>query len=104
MANTLSNTHRVLDEKIQELELHSPHLSPLIKSLKVKKLAIKDKMKQVVTAQLSRFIEKEKELKYKKLQRMIDNDKRRKKKERMTKKRKIQQYAERLDKVPLSGY
>tara|TARA_Y100000768_G_scaffold117238_1_gene86582 strand:- start:342 stop:656 length:315 start_codon:yes stop_codon:yes gene_type:complete len=104
MANTLSNTHRVLDEKIKDLELHSPHLSSLIRSLKVKKLAIKDKMKQVVTEQLDLFIEKEKEIKYKKLQRMIDNDKRRKKKERMTKKRKIQAYAERLDKIPLSGY
>ena len=48
-------------------------------------------------------MEKEKELKYKKLQRMIERDKRRKKKERQTKKRKIQAYAERLDKIPLSG-
>ena len=37
MANTLSNTHRVLDRKIKELEQYSPHKSQLIKSLKVNK-------------------------------------------------------------------
>ena len=34
---------------------------------------------------------------------MIEKDKSRKKKERQTKKRKVQAYAERLDKIPLSG-
>ena len=33
----------------------------------------------------------------------IQREKRRKKVERATKKRKIQKYAERLDKIPLSG-
>ena len=104
MANTLSNTHRVLDEKIKDLEQHSPHLHTLIKQLKIKKLNIKDKMKQVVAEQLDLFIQKEKDAKYKRMLRMIEQDKRRKKKERATKKRKVQQYAERLDKIPLSGY
>ena len=104
MANTLSNTHRVLDEKIKDLEKHSPHLHTLIKQLKIKKLSIKDKMKQVVAEQLDLFIQKEKDAKYKRMLRMIEQDKRRKKKERATKKRKVQAYAERLDKIPLSGY
>ena len=40
MANTLSNTHRVLDRKIKELEEYSPHKSQHIKSLKINKLHI----------------------------------------------------------------
>ena len=63
MANTLSNTHRVLDEKIKDIEQHSPHLHSLIKQLKIKKLSIKDKMKQVVAEQLDLFIQKEKDAK-----------------------------------------
>ena len=103
MANTLSNTHRVLAEKIKDLEQHSPHLHSLIKQLKIKKLSIKDKMKQVVAEQLDLFIQKEKDAKYKRMLRMIEQDKRRKKKERATRKRKVQAYAERLDKAALSG-
>ena len=61
-------------------------------------------MKQVVAEQLDLFIQKEKDAKYKRMLRMIEQDRRRKKKERATKKRKVQAYAERLDKVPLSGY
>ena len=61
MANTLSNTHRVLDHKIQELEQYSPHKSQLIKSLKVNKLRIKDQMVKVVNEQIDKFILQEKE-------------------------------------------
>ena len=103
MANTLSNTHRVLDHKIQELEQYSPHKSQLIKTLKIKKLGIKDKMRQVVNEQIDQFIAKEKEKRYKDMLHTIQREKRRKKVERATKKRKIQKYAERLDKIPLSG-
>jgi len=104
MANTLSNTHRVLDHKIQELEQYSPHKSQLIKSLKVNKLRIKDKMTKVVDAKIEQFLSEEKEKRYKKMLHTIQREKRRKKVERATKKRKIQKYAERLDKIPLSGY
>ena len=103
MANTLSNTHRVLDRKIKDLELYSPHKSQLIKTLKIKKLGIKDKMRQVVDEQIDKFIAKEKEKRYKDMLHTIQREKRRKKVERATKKRKIQKYAERLDKIPLSG-
>lgn len=103
MANTLSNTHRVLDRKIKDLELYSPHKSQLIKSLKVKKLGIKDKMRQVVDEQIDQFIAKEKEKRYKEMIHSINREKKRKKVERATKKRKIQAYAERLDKAALSG-
>ena len=103
MANTLSNTHRVLDRKIKDLELYSPHKSQLIKSLKVKKLGIKDKMRQVVNEQIDQFIAKEKEKRYKEMIHSINREKKRKKVERATKKRKIQAYAERLDKAALSG-
>ena len=103
MANTLSNTHRVLDHKIQELEQYSPHKSQLIKTLKIKKLGIKDKMRQVVDEQIDRFIAKEKEKRYKEMIHSINREKKRKKVERATKKRKIQAYAERLDKAALSG-
>jgi len=103
MANTLSNTHRVLDHKIKELEQYSPHKSQLIKSLKVKKLRIKDKMRQVVDEQIDKFIAKEKEKRYKEMIHSINREKKRKKVERATKKRKIQAYAERLDKAALSG-
>ena len=104
MANTLSNTHRVLDRKIKDLELYSPHKSQLIKSLKVNKLRIKDKMTEVVDAKINQFLSEEKEKRYKKMLHTIQREKRRKKVERATKKRKIQKYAERLDKIPLSGY
>ena len=103
MANTLSNTHRVLDRKIKDLELYSPHKSQLIKTLKIKKLGIKDKMRQVVDEQLDQFIAKEKEKSYKEMIHSINREKKRKKVERATKKRKIQAYAERLDKAALSG-
>tara|TARA_B100000035_G_scaffold218265_1_gene187185 strand:- start:243 stop:620 length:378 start_codon:yes stop_codon:yes gene_type:complete len=103
MANTLSNTHRVLDRKIKDLELYSPHKSQLIKTLKIKKLGIKDKMRQVVDEQIDKFIAQEKEKRYKDMLHTIQREKRRKKVERATKKRKVQQYAERLDKIPLSG-
>ena len=103
MANTLSNTHRVLDRKIKDLELYSPHKSQLIKSLKIKKLGIKDKMRQVVDEQIDQFIAKEKEKRYKEMIHSINREKKRKKVERATKKRKIQAYAERLDKAALSG-
>ena len=103
MANTLSNTHRVLDRKIKELEQYSPHKSQLIKTLKIKKLGIKDKMRQVVDEQIDQFIAKEKEKRYKEMIHSINREKKRKKVERATKKRKIQAYAERLDKAALSG-
>ena len=103
MANTLSNTHRVLDHKIQELEQYSPHKSQLIKTLKIKKLGIKDKMRQVVNEQIDKFIAKEKEKRYKEMIHSINREKKRKKVERATKKRKVQAYAERLDKAALSG-
>ena len=103
MANTLSNTHRVLDRKIKDLELYSPHKSQLIKSLKIKKLGIKDKMRQVVDEQIDQFIAKEKEKRYKEMIHSINREKKRKKVERATRKRKIQAYAERLDKAALSG-
>ena len=103
MANTLSNTHRVLDRKIKDLELYSPHKSQLIKTLKIKKLGIKDKMRQVVDEQIDQFIAKEKEKRYKEMIHTINREKKRKKVERATKKRKIQAYAERLDKAALSG-
>ena len=103
MANTLSNTHRVLDRKIKELEEYSPHKSQLIKSLKINKLRIKDKMVEVVNEQVSKFIAQEKEKQYKKMLHTINREKKRKKVERATRKRKIQAYAERLDKIPLSG-
>ena len=103
MANTLSNTHRVLDRKIKDLELYSPHKSQLIKSLKIKKLGIKDKMRQVVNEQIDQFIAKEKEKRYKEMIHSINREKKRKKVERATRKRKIQAYAERLDKAALSG-
>ena len=103
MANTLSNTHRVLDRKIKDLELYSPHKSQLIKSLKIKKLGIKDKMRQVVNEQIDQFIAKEKEKRYKEMIHSINREKKRRKVERATKKRKIQAYAERLDKAALSG-
>ena len=103
MANTLSNTHRVLDRKIKDLELYSPHKSQLIKTLKIKKLGIKDKMRQVVDEQIDQFIAKEKEKRYKEMIHSINREKKRKKVERATRKRKIQAYAERLDKAALSG-
>ena len=103
MANTLSNTHRVLDRKIKDLELYSPHKSQLIKTLKIKKLGIKDKMRQVVDEQIDQFIAKEKEKRYKEMIHSINREKKRRKVERATKKRKIQAYAERLDKAALSG-
>jgi len=103
MANTLSNTHRVLDRKIKDLELYSPHKSQLIKTLKIKKLGIKDKMRQVVNEQIDQFIAKEKEKRYKEMIHSINREKKRKKVERATRKRKIQAYAERLDKAALSG-
>ena len=103
MANTLSNTHRVLDHKIQELEQYSPHKSQLIKSLKVNKLRIKDQMVKVVNEQIDKFILQEKEKRYKEMIHSINREKKRKKVERATKKRKIQAYAERLDKAALSG-
>ena len=103
MANTLSNTHRVLDRKIKDLELYSPHKSQLIKTLKIKKLGIKDQMRQVVNEQIDQFIAQEKDKRYKDMLHTIQREKRRKKVERATKKRKVQQYAERLDKIPLSG-
>ena len=103
MANTLSNTHRVLDRKIKDLELYSPHKSQLIKTLKIKKLGIKDKMRQVIDEQIDQFIAKEKEKRYKEMIHSINREKKRKKVERATKKRKIQAYAERLDKAALSG-
>ena len=103
MANTLSNTHRVLDRKIKELEEYSPHKSQLIKSLKINKLRIKDKMVEVVNEQVNKFIAQEKEKQYKKMLHTINREKKRKKVERATRKRKIQAYAERLDKIPLSG-
>ena len=103
MANTLSNTHRVLDRKIKDLELYSPHKSQLIKTLKIKKLGIKDQMVKVVNEQIDQFIAKEKEKRYKEMIHSINREKKRKKVERATKKRKIQAYAERLDKAALSG-
>tara|TARA_B100000131_G_scaffold257900_1_gene253040 strand:+ start:867 stop:1178 length:312 start_codon:yes stop_codon:yes gene_type:complete len=103
MANTLSNTHRVLDRKIKELEEYSPHKSQLIKSLKINKLRIKDKMVEVVNEQVNKFIAQEKEKQYKKMLHTINREKKRKKVERATRKRKIQAYAERLDKAALSG-
>ena len=103
MANTLSNTHRVLDRKIKDLELNSRHKSQLIKTLKIKKLGIKDKMRQVVNEQIDQFIAKEKEKRNKEMIHSINREKKRKKVERATKKRKIQAYAERLDKAALSG-
>tara|TARA_Y100001970_G_C13911128_1_gene688579 strand:- start:103 stop:414 length:312 start_codon:yes stop_codon:yes gene_type:complete len=103
MANTLSNTHRVLDRKIKELEEYSPHKSQLIKSLKINKLRIKDKMVEVVNEQVNKFITQEKEKQYKKMLHTINREKKRKKVERATRKRKIQAYAERLDKIQLSG-
>ena len=103
MANTLSNTHRVLDRKIKDLELYSPHKSQLIKTLKIKKLGIKDKMRQVVDEQIDQSIAKEKEKRYKEMIHSINREKKRKKVERATKKRKVQAYAERLDKAALSG-
>ena len=103
MANTLSNTHILLDRKIKDLELYSPHKSQLIKSLKIKKLGIKDKMRQVVNEQIDQFIAKEKEKRYKEMIHSINREKKRKKVERATKKRKIQAYAERLDKAAFSG-
>ena len=45
----------------------------------------------------------EKEKQYKKMLHTINREKKRKKVERATRKRKIQAYAERLDKIPLSG-
>ena len=93
MANTLSNTHRVLDRKIKDLELYSPHKSQVIKTLKIKKLGIKDKMRQVVDEQIDQFIANEKEKRYKEMIHSINREK----------KRKIQAYAERLDKAALSG-
>ena len=66
MANTLSNTHRVLDRKIKDLELYSPHKSQLIKTLKIKKLGIKDQMVKVVNEQIDQFI-KGKEKRYKEM-------------------------------------
>ena len=104
MANTLSNTHRVLDRKIKDLELYSPHKSQLIKSLKINKLRIKDKLVEVVDQKIEQFLAEEKEKHYKKMIHNLNREKRRKKVERATKKRKIQAYAERLDKIPLSGY
>ena len=103
MANTLSNTHRVLDRKIKDLELYSPHKSQLIKTLKIKKLGIKDQMVKVVNEQIDQFIAKEKEKRYKEMIHSINKEKKRKKIERATRKRKIQAYAERLDKAALSG-
>ena len=103
MANTLSNTHRVLDRKIKDLELYSPHKSQLIKTLKIKKLGIKDQMVKVVNEQIDQFIAKEKEKRYKEMIHSINREKKRKKVERATKKRKVQAYAERLDKAALSG-
>ena len=103
MANTLSNTHRVLDRKIKDLELYSPHKSQLIKTLKIKKLGIKDQMVKVVNEQIDQFIAKEKEKRYKEMIHSINREKKRKKVERATRKRKIQAYAERLDKAALSG-
>ena len=103
MTNTLSNTHRVLDRKIKELEEYSPHKSQLIKSLKINKLRIKDKMVEVVNEQVNKFITQEKEKQYKKMLHTINREKKRKKVERATRKRKIQAYAERLDKIQLSG-
>ena len=103
MANSLSNTHRVLDRKIKDLELYSPHKSQLIKTLKIKKLGIKDQMVKVVNEQIDQFITKEKEKRYKEMIHSINREKKRKKVERATKKRKIQAYAERLDKAALSG-
>ena len=103
MANTLSNTHRVLDRKINELEQYSPHKSQLIKSLKVNKLRIKDQMVKVVNEQIDKFILQEKEKRYKEMIHSINREKKRKKVERATRKRKIQAYAERLDKAALSG-
>ena len=103
MANTLSNTHRVLDRKIKELEEYSPHKSQLIKSLKINKLRIKDKMVEGVNEQVNKFITQEKEKQYKKMLHTINREKKRKKVERATRKRKIQAYAERLDKIQLSG-
>ena len=104
MANTLSNTHRVLDRKIKDLELYSPHKSQLIKSLKINKLRIKDKLVEVVDQKIEQFLAEEKEKQYKKMLHSMNREKRRKKIERATKKRKIQAYAERLDKAALSGY
>ena len=103
MANTLSNTHRVLDRKIKEQEQYSPHKSQLIKSLKVNKLRIKDQMVKVVNEQIDKFILQEKEKRYKEMIHSINREKKRKKVERATRKRKIQAYAERLDKAALSG-
>ena len=103
MANTLSNTHRVLDRKIKDLELYSPHKSQLIKSLKINKLRIKDKLVEVVDQKIEQFLAEEKEKQYKKMLHSMNREKRRKKIERATKKRKIQAYAERLDKAALSG-
>tara|TARA_Y100001935_G_C17144410_1_gene427247 strand:- start:122 stop:499 length:378 start_codon:yes stop_codon:yes gene_type:complete len=103
MANTLSNTHRVLDRKIKDLELYSPHKSQLIKSLKINKLRIKDKLVEVVDQKIEQFLAEEKEKQYKKMLHTMNREKRRKKIERATKKRKIQAYAERLDKAALSG-
>ena len=103
MANTLSNTHRVLDRKIKDLELYSPHKSQLIKSLKINKLRIKDKLVEVVDQKIEQFLAEEKEKQYKKMLHTINREKKRKKVERATRKRKIQAYAERLDKIQLSG-
>ena len=103
MANTLSNTHRVLDRKIKELEQYSTHKSQLIKSLKVNKLRIKDQMVKVVNEQIDKFILQEKEKRYKEMIHSINKEKKRRKVERATRKRKIQAYAERVDKAALSG-
>jgi len=57
----------------------------------------------VVDEQIDQFIAKEKEKRYKEMIHSINREKKRKKVERATKKRKIQAYAERLDKAALSG-
>ena len=53
--------------------------------------------------QIDQFIAKEKEKRYKEMIHSINREKKRKKVERATKKRKVQAYAERLDKAALSG-
>ena len=52
---------------------------------------------------IEQFLAEEKEKQYKKMLHTMNREKRRKKIERATKKRKIQAYAERLDKAALSG-
>ena len=73
------------------------------KSLKINKLRIKDKLVEVVDQKIEQFLAEEKEKQYKKMLHSMNREKRRKKIERATKKRKIQAYAERLDKAALSG-